>query len=99
MLRAEAARVIAAPAYETVPLAPADDPVDAVIFGSPSALAGWLSSRDLSATAVAAMGSTTAEALRGAGREPDVVPSEPGAAAVVAALAAFVHQLSERSSL
>ncbi len=98
MLRAEAAAVIAAPAYATVPLAPADDPVDAAIFGSPSALAGWLSSRDLSAMVVAAMGPTTAAALRRAGREPDVIPPEPGAAAIVGALAGFVHQLSERSS-
>lgn len=98
MLRSEGASVIAAPAYETVPVAPPDDPVDAVIFGSPSALSGWLLSRDLVGLTVSAMGQTTAAALRAVGREPDIVPPVPGAAAVVAALAAYVNQLSERSS-
>lgn len=98
MLRSEGASVIAAPAYDTVPVAPPDDPVDAVIFGSPSALSGWLLSRDLVGLTVSAMGQTTAAALRAAGREPDIVPPVPGAAAVVAVLAAYVNQLSERSS-
>jgi uroporphyrinogen-III synthase len=98
MLRSEGASVVAGPAYETLPVAPANDPVNAVIFGSPSALGGWLLARDLSSLVVAAMGQTTAAALRGSGREPDVVPQVPGAAAVVAALASYVNQLSERSS-
>lgn len=97
-LRSEAGAVIAGPAYDTLPIAPAADPVDAVIFGSPSALEGWLLTRDLSGLAVAAMGPTTAAAVRDSGREPDVVPSVPGAAAVVAALATHMNQLSERSS-
>ncbi len=98
MLRSEAGKVVAGVAYDTVPMAPPSDPVDAVIFGSPSALEGWLLTRDLSGVVVAAIGQTTAAALRAAGREPDVVPPVPGVAAVVAALATYVNQLSERSS-
>lgn len=98
MLRSVAGSVVAGPAYDTLPMAPAADPVDAVILGSPSALSGWLMTRDLSDVVVAAMGETTAAALRAVGREPDVVPSVPGAASIVAALATYVNQLSERSS-
>ena len=98
MLRSEAGTVFAGPAYDTVPVPPAADPVDAVIFGSPSALEGWLLTRDLSGVVVAAMGETTAAAVQASGREPDVVPPMPGAAAVVAALATYLNRLSERSS-
>lgn len=98
MLQSEAGAVVAGPAYDTVPVAPATDPVDAVIFGSPSALEGWLLTRGLSGIVVAAMGETTAAAVHASGREPDVVPPIPGAAAVVAALATYLHRLSERSS-
>jgi len=64
--------------YTTVPIAPPNDPVDAVVFGSPTAVTGWLFSRELSGLIVGAIGSTTAESLRGHGIEPDAVPDRPG---------------------
>lgn len=64
--------------YTTVPIAPPSDPVDAVVFGSPTAVTGWLSSRNLSGLIVGAIGPTTAGSLRGHGIEPDAVPDRPG---------------------
>lgn len=97
-LRSGGAEVVAAPAYQTLSVAPADDSVDALILASPSAVAGWLMSRDLAGMVVAAMGQTTAQAVRDSGVEPDVVPSVPGAGAIVGALYRHLNQLSERSS-
>ena len=98
MLISEGAQVVAAVAYETLSMAPADDPVDAVTLASPSAVAGWMMSRNLNGVVVAAMGPTTAQAIRDFGIEPDVVPNVSGAGAIVGALYTHVNQLSERSS-
>lgn len=75
--------------YTTVPVAPADDAVDAVAFGSPTAVTGWLISRDLSELMVGAIGQTTAGALQGHGIEPDVVPDQPGFITMIEQLAAL----------
>ncbi len=80
--------------YTTVPVAPANDAVDAVAFGSPTAVTGWLISRDLSELVVGAIGRTTAAALRGHGVEPDVVPDQPGFITMIEQLAALRHERS-----
>ena len=70
--------MIAEVAYTAVPIGPGPDPVDGAVFGSPSAVAGWLSARTLDELAVvAAMGPTTAAALEHAGRPADIVPVPP----------------------
>ena len=84
-----ATSVHAVPAYTTVPAPPPGDRVDAVTFASPSAVAGWLSSRDLDGLVVGAIGPTTAEALERVGTVPDVVPSQPGFEALIDAMAAL----------
>lgn len=79
--------------YETVPIAPADDRVDAAVFGSPSAVRGWILSRTLEEVSpVAAMGETTAAELRRAAREPDIVPSWPSVEAIVDGLVAIMEK-------
>lgn len=70
-------RLLAAPVYRVVPKAPPPDPVDAVLFGSPSAVEGWHLSRDLEGLEVVAIGATTAAAVERHGRRPDVVPERP----------------------
>jgi uroporphyrinogen-III synthase len=81
------ATVFAETAYDTIPIAPNDDKVDAAIFGSPSAVDGWLLRRHLDGLVIGAMGPTTASALRVRGVEDPVVPDTPGFDALVAALA------------
>lgn len=90
--------LVAAAAYATESLAPAGDPVDAVIFGSPSAVAGWRQSRGLSGIVVAAMGPTTAAYLESVGHPPDVVPESPGAAAILEAVATHVARNERHAS-
>lgn len=86
-LEARAASVFAAAVYETIPIAPNDDKVDAAIFGSPSAVNGWLMRRPLDGMVIGAMGPTTASALRVRGVDDPVVPSRPGFEELAAALA------------
>jgi uroporphyrinogen-III synthase len=87
------AAVVTRAAYLTVPIAPDDDPVDGVVFGSPSAVAGWRLSRPLTdLVVVAAMGPTTAAALAGEGRPADIVPDPPRLDLIVAALAAAAER-------
>ena len=93
-LRAAGAEVVAAAAYETVPMAPADDAVDAAIFGSPSAVDGWCRSRHLDGLTLAAVGVTTATALADRGHYPHVIPDQPGFENLVTAL---THHLRERT--
>ena len=91
-LLAAGAVVVSVPVYTMTPVAPAADPVDAGVFGSPSAVTGWLLARSAGElTVVAAIGRTTAAALEAAGRPPDIVPSPPDIATVVADLVAAAH--------
>jgi len=76
-LRNSGARVSAQPIYETRPVAPDLDDVDAVVFGSPTAVEGWHLSRTLDDLVVGAIGHTTAEALGHWGAAPHVVPETP----------------------
>lgn len=95
-LREAGAEVIALVVYETRPTAPEQEPVDAVMFGSPSAVAGWCLSRSLDGITLAAIGETTGAALADRGREPDVTPPRPDFELLVAMLA---DHLRERSSV
>ena len=75
-------------AYTAVPVRPGPDRVDGAVFGSRSAVSGWLSARTLDELAVvAAMGPTTAASLEHAGRSADIVPDPPRLDSIVAALA------------
>lgn len=94
-LRAAGAEVVAESVYEAMPIAPADDAVDAAIFGSPSAVEGWRRSRHLDGLTLAAVGVTTATALIDCGHYPHVIPDRPGFENVVTAL---THHLRERTS-
>ncbi len=87
-LEAAGASVVSVPLYTTIPIPPPSDQVDAVIFGSPTAVAGWVLSRKLSDLLIGAIGERTASALRGEGFEPDVLPEKPGFIGMIECLAA-----------
>ncbi|MFO7549333.1 MAG: uroporphyrinogen-III synthase [Acidimicrobiia bacterium] len=89
------ARIVSDVAYRTIPVAPGPDPVAAALFGSPSAVTGWISGRPLDRLVLAAMGGRSAAALVAAGRPPDVVAERSGFPSLVAALA---DHLAERSA-
>lgn len=95
-LEAAGAEVVALVVYETRPVAPEEDPVDAVMFASPSAVAGWCLSRSLEGITLAAIGETTGAALVDRGYEPDVTPPRPDFELLAAMLA---DHLRERSSV
>lgn len=86
--------VVSIELYTTVPVAPPHDVVDAVIFGSPTAVTGWLISRELSELLIGAIGPTTAASLRVHGAEPDVVPDRPGFVNTIELLAALLPERS-----
>ncbi len=75
--------------YTTVPVAPEGDPVDAVVFGSPTAVTGWFMSRQLQDLVIGAIGPTTAAALGDHDVIPDVVPDRPGFMRTIEQLAAL----------
>lgn len=89
-LKRSAGAVTALAVYETRPIAPGPAPVDAVMFGSPSAVDGWCRSRSLDDLVLAAIGKATEKALVGRGRQAQVVPPHPEFDALVALLAAFL---------
>jgi uroporphyrinogen-III synthase len=95
-LATETGALVAGPVYDTVPVAPAADPVEVVTFASPSAVQGWRLSRDLEGPTLAAMGPTTAAFLKSVGHPPRIVPSRTGFAALIAAVAEGLGT-SERS--
>lgn len=94
-LRREAASVVAEPAYTTHPIAPSNDPVDAVVFGSPSAVDGWASGRAFAGTVIAALGSTTATRVRELGAFVDVVSDPPDLTTLAGGLAAHFEPRSQ----
>ncbi|CAN5792206.1 hypothetical protein BH23ACT4_BH23ACT4_03170 [soil metagenome] len=77
--------------YATESIPPALDPVDAVAFGSPSAVEGWLRSRGLEDVVVGAIGETTGEALAELGHPPDVVADRPEYSELLERLSARVR--------
>ena len=81
------ARVSAFPVYHTRSIPPGAEQVEAAIFGSPSAVAGWLLSRQLDGLVVAAIGKTTDQALQEHGVEADVMPTIPSYETLIPLLA------------
>lgn len=88
------ADVSALAVYHTRPIGPGPDPVDAVIFGSPSAVQGWSLSRGVEGLVVGAIGETTAGALAERGCRADIVPPRPDFDLLVALVA---EHLTDRS--
>lgn len=82
--------------YETRSIPPKDDPVDAAMFGSPSAVRGWLQSRSLEGLVIGAIGTTTSSALKEHGHPPDVMPRQPSFSRLSQLMA---EKLGERSSV
>jgi uroporphyrinogen-III synthase len=72
--------------YRTVPTAPDMTPVEAVSFASPSAVQGWLMTRDLEDVVVGVIGKTTGAAVARV-RPPDTVATRPSHKALALALA------------
>lgn len=87
-------RVDSIAVYETHSVPPGPDQVDAVMFGSPSAVAGWQMARSLDGLVLAAMGETTASALEDAGHHADVVPPNPDFDLLISRLAEFLRERS-----
>lgn len=76
--------------YRTIPVAPESTEVRAVAFGSPSAVEGWLLSRDFDGLVVGVIGLTTWEAVAGH-RLPDVLAPQPSHQALAQALASYLE--------
>lgn len=85
------ATVHGAAAYDTIPIAPDDDKVKAAMFGSPSAIDGWLLRRHLDGMTIAAMGEMTASALRVRGVSDPVVAERPDLESLARALAERIN--------
>lgn len=94
ILQEAAGRFEALPVYGTRPLAPGPDPVDAVTFGSPSAVRGWALTRDFDDLVLATIGDATATALADAARRPEVMPPRPDLEDLFALLAQHMRQRS-----
>lgn len=88
VMKRRSGSLIAPVVYETIPQSPNDDPVDAVVFGSPSAVRGWLRTRSLDRLPVGVIGATTAAAVRATGRGPDVIAAVPDFGVLATAVAA-----------
>lgn len=76
--------------YRTVPVAPESTEVRAVAFASPSAVKGWLLSRDFEGLVVGVIGPTTWEAVARE-RPPEVVAPQPSHQALARALASYLE--------
>jgi uroporphyrinogen-III synthase len=63
--------------YESRPIPPDDDLVDAVTFGSSSAVTGWLLTRNLDDLAVGVIGESTAATLAHSGHSFDAIAPNP----------------------
>ncbi|HWL48713.1 MAG TPA: uroporphyrinogen-III synthase [Acidimicrobiia bacterium] len=77
--------------YRTVPVAPAMTHVEAISFASPSAVQGWLVTRDLRDLVVGVIGTTTAAAVARI-RPPDVVAARPSHKALALALTDYLEK-------
>jgi uroporphyrinogen-III synthase len=76
--------------YRTTSQAPGPDPVEAAVFASPSAVAGWRLSRSLDGLVVGAIGRTTRESLAVHGNV-DVLAPRPTHQALAKALASYLE--------
>ena len=89
-LRGRAVNLIEFEIYGTTSLSPGTDPVAAVAFASPSAVAGWHLSRSLDTLVIGVIGSTTRLAVA-AHRPPDVVAPQPSHDALARAMASYLE--------
>ncbi|MBW3667198.1 MAG: uroporphyrinogen-III synthase [Actinobacteria bacterium] len=89
-----AVQIEAMPVYETRPIAPGPDRVDAVVFGSPSAVRGWGLSRSFAGLTLAAIGETTAAALAESARPADLIAPRPDFDDLMGLLAKHTRQRS-----
>jgi uroporphyrinogen-III synthase len=76
--------------YRSHLVAPGPDPVQAVVFASPSAVEGWLLSRALDDLVVAVIGPTTWAAVA-RHRPPEVMAPQPSHRALARALASYLE--------
>ena len=76
--------------YRTVAVAPESTHVQAAVFGSPSAVDGWLLSRDFDRIVVGVIGPTTREAVA-RHRSPEVVATEPTYQALAQSLSSYLE--------
>jgi len=76
--------------YATVPVAPDSTQVAAAAFGSPSAVEGWLLSRDFDGLVVGVIGPTTLEAVV-RHRPPEVVADRPSYQSLAHSLASYLE--------
>ena len=93
-LQSAGASVHARAVYEIRPVPPVADPVDAVVFGSPTAVRGWLLSRGLEGLVVGAIGETTAGALAEVAVAADVEPRHPSFERLIARMAEHMRDWS-----
>lgn len=89
-LRIQARHLLEFDVYVTVPVAPGRTTVEAVVFASPSAVNGWLLSRDLRGLVVGVIGPTTCKTVSGH-RPPDVVAPDPSHQALARAMASYLE--------
>jgi len=76
--------------YRAVPVGPEPTPVDAVVFASPSAVTGWLLTRDFVDVVVGVIGPTTQAAVARS-RVPEVVAPEPSHHSLARALTSYLE--------
>lgn len=95
-LESAGAKVEARRVYEVRPIPPGADAVDAVVFGSPTAVTGWCLSRDLEGLAIGAIGDTTADVLVDRGAPADVRPIRPSFDLLIRSMA---EHLRDRSTV
>jgi uroporphyrinogen-III synthase len=89
-IRAQAIEVQDFEVYRTIPVAPGSTRVEAVAFGSPSAVEGWLLSRDFDGLVIGVIGPTTWEAVA-RHRPPEVVAAQPSYQALAHSLATYLE--------
>ena len=78
--------------YESRPVPPGDDEVDAVVFGSSSAVSGWFLSRGLDGLAIGVIGKSTAATVAEYGYELDVTATSPSYGEVIRLIAGFLRE-------
>lgn len=76
--------------YRTLPVAPGSAQARAAVFASPSAVEGWLLSRDFDGLVVGVIGPTTRQAVA-RHRPPEVVAPQPSYEALAQAVASYLE--------
>jgi uroporphyrinogen-III synthase len=92
LLEGAGAEVRSQVVYESSPVPPDDDAVDAVVFGSSSAVTGWFLSRELDGIAVGVIGKTTAAALAAYGYEFHVIAMNPSFGELIRLMAGHLRE-------